>query len=212
MINPVIIFGAKGLGGVALDNFKSNGVEIYCFLDDDAAIHGTELDDVSVLGACDDDGYLKLIGKKCDAFVAIDDRKLHKHYVELLKERRSVQLVNSVHKLSILSDKMVLGHGNLINIGVVIAAFAELGNYNMVQTGAKIDQFVQISDYVHIGAGAMIGSNVKIEEGAFVGTGAVIVSGITVGKNARIGAGAVVVENVKAGATVFGNPAKEIKG
>lgn len=211
MINPVVILGAKNLGGVALDNFKSNEVAIYCFLDDEAKLHGTEIDDVSVLGACDDDGYLKLIGKKCDAYVAIDDKKLHKHYVELLKERRSVQPINCVHKHSILSQKMSLGHGNMINIGAVIAAFVEIGNYNIIQTGAKIDQYAQIADYVHIGTGAVVGSQVKIEEGAFIGTGAIIVSGLTIGKNARIGAGAVVVENVKAGATVFGNPAKEIK-
>jgi serine acetyltransferase len=31
-----------------------------------------------------------------------------------------------------------------------------------------------------------------------------------VGKNARIGAGSVVIEPIKAGATVFGNPAKAI--
>lgn len=211
MINPVVILGAKHLGSIALDNFKSNEVAIYCFLDDDAKAHGTEIDDVSILGACDDDGYLKLIGKKCDAFVAIDDKKLHKHYVELLKDRRSVQPVNSIHKQSILSERMHIGHGNLINIGAVVSAFCEIGNYNMILAGAKLDQNVHIADYVHIGTGAVLGAQVTVEEGAFIGTGAVVVSGLTIGKNARIGAGAVVVENVKAGATVFGNPAKEVK-
>lgn len=211
MINPVVILGAKNLGGIALDNFKSNGLTLYCFLDDDSKLHGTEIDDVSVLGACDDDGYLKLIGKKCDAFVAIDDRKLHKHYVELLKERRHVQPVNCIHKSSILSEKIIIGHGNMINIGAVIAAFVEIQNYTFIQIGAKIDQYAKLADYVHVGAGAVIGANVTIEEGAFIGTGAIVVSGITIGKNARVGAGAVVVENVKANGTVFGNPAKEVK-
>ena len=59
MINPVVIFGAKGLGKTALDIFKSNDVVVYCFLDDDVSLHGTEIEEVSVLGATDDDGYLK---------------------------------------------------------------------------------------------------------------------------------------------------------
>lgn len=210
-MNPVIILGAKNHGGVALDNFKSNGITIYCLLDDDESIHNTEIDDVSVLGSCDDDGYLKLINTKCDAFVAIDDRKLHQHYVELIKERRHVQIVNSIHKLALVSDKVSIGHGNMINLGAKIGAFVEISNYALIQTGAIVDQYAKIADYVNIGAGAVIGAQAVIEEGAFVGSGAVIVSGVTVGKGARIGAGSIVVENVAANKTVFGYPAKEVK-
>ena len=49
-----------------------------------------------------------------------------------------------------------------------------------------------------------------VEDNVFIGAGVTIAGPLTVGKGARVGAGSVVVEPVKAGATVFGNPAKSI--
>lgn len=63
MENPVLIFGANNIGRLAKDIFESNDHVVYGFLDDNKSMHGTELDDVVVLGSTDDDGFLKLIGK-----------------------------------------------------------------------------------------------------------------------------------------------------
>ncbi len=207
MINPVIIFGAKGLAKVALDIFKSNGIEVYCFLDDDLQLHNTEIGEVSVLGATDDDGYLKLIGKKCDAFVACDDTKERIHYVELLNERRSIMPINAIHKSAIISSMASIGHGNFISANVVVNAGAQLGNHLLVNAGVIIENDTILGDFVQLGTGAIVSSGAVIEEGAFIGSGAVIVGGVTIGKNARVGAGSVVIQSVAAKATVFGNPA-----
>ena len=85
MENPVIIFGANYLGRAAKEIFDRNGNVVYGFLDDNKSLHSTELDNVVVLGSTDDDGYLKLIGKKCEAFVAVDDTKLRKTLVKMLQ-------------------------------------------------------------------------------------------------------------------------------
>ena len=50
MENPVIILGAQTVGTAALDAFLSNEVVVYCLLDDDAKLQGTELLDVPVMG------------------------------------------------------------------------------------------------------------------------------------------------------------------
>src|SRR4249920_3790776 len=102
MENPVIIFGANYLGRVAKEIFESNQVVVYGFLDDNAKLHKTEIDNVVVLGGMDDDGFLKLIGKKCEAFVAVDDNPLRKTLVNLLNEERHVQPVNAVHASAIV--------------------------------------------------------------------------------------------------------------
>ena len=78
MENPVIIFGANALGKAVLDIFNRNEVLIYGFLDNDKAKIGQEIAEVSVLGETDDDGFLKLIGQKCEAFIAIDNAKERK--------------------------------------------------------------------------------------------------------------------------------------
>ncbi|UFH55571.1 acetyltransferase [Spirosoma sp. KNUC1025] len=210
MENPVLIFGAGSLGVTALDLFQRNSVVVYGLLDDNKDLHGKEFGDVSVLGDTDDDGFLKLIGSKCESFVAISDGRVRKRLVKMLNERRKVQPVNAIHDTAIVSGLATIGHGNLIAARVVINPYADIGQHCIILSGAVVESKAKLGDYVQIGTGSIINSGVTIEEGAFIGTGATIVSGVTIGKNARIGAGSVVVENVGAGATVFGNPAKAL--
>ncbi len=209
-IKPVIIFGAKGLGKVALDIFKSNDIVVYGFLEEDATLHGTEIDFVPILGSPDDDGFLKLIGQKCDAFIASDDNRYRKAMTELVKERRKVVPANAIHYQTYVAHSAEFGYGNLVNAGANIGANVKMGSHNILHAQTTLDYDVTLGDFVQIGAGTIVAAGTTIEDGVFIGTGCVIVSGITVGKNARIGAGSVVVEPVPAGATVFGNPAKVV--
>ncbi|MCR9082183.1 MAG: acetyltransferase [Cyclobacteriaceae bacterium] len=211
MDKPVIIFGAKGIAQPALEIFNSNEAVVYGFLEEDEKLHGSEINTVPVLGHPEDDGFLKLIGKKTEAFVAVDDAKYRKFIVELLNERRKVQPVNAIHSTAFISSDAAIGHGNFINARVTLGTGTEIGQHCILHTGAIIDHHVKMGDYVQVGAGSIINSEVTIEEGAFIGTGATIVSGVTIGKNARIGAGSVVISSVGANETVFGNPAAKIK-
>lgn len=210
MENPVLIFGAGNLGVTALDLFQRNNVVVYGLLDDNKSLHGKEFGDVSVLGDTDDDGFLKLIGQKCEAFVAISDARVRKRLVKMLNERRKVQPVNALHDTAIISAMATLGHGNLIAARAVVNPYAEVGQHTIIQSGAVVESYAKVGDYVQIGTGSLINSGVTLEEGAFIGAGATIVAGITIGKNARVGAGSVIIENVGAGQTVFGNPGKVI--
>ena len=210
MENPVIILGAGRLGKAAYEIFKSNDVSVYCFLDDDKTLHNSEIGEVTVLGNTDDDGFLKYIGKKCEAFVAEDDNKVRKATVAMLLERRKVMPVNATHKSSILATSVALGHGNFINAGVQIGALSKLGNHCILHSGVIIDHESILGNFVQVGAGSVVNSGVKIDDGAFIGSGVTIVSGVNIGKGARIGAGSVVIADVKAKQTVFGNPAKPV--
>ena len=211
MKNPVIIFGANYLGRAAKEIFESNEVVIYGFLDDDKKIHNTELDEVVILGSTDDDGFLKFIGKKCEAFVALDDNKLRKSTVEMLQEVRHVQPVNAIHHQAIISSKAAIGHGNFIDVKVNAAQGSTIGNHCIIHAQSVIGVEAKLGNFVQIGAGSIVNAGVVIEDEAFIGSGVVIVSGVTIGKGARVGAGSVVIAPVKAGETVFGNPAQKIK-
>jgi sugar O-acyltransferase (sialic acid O-acetyltransferase NeuD family) len=210
MDNPVMIFGANGMGQAAMEIFESNQVVVYGFLDDDKEKHGTELNGISVLGKTDDDGYLKLIGKKCEGFIAVDDRALRKGLVKLMMERRKKMPVNAIHRNAEIAPSAHIGHGNFINTGVVVGSNAKVANHCIVNAGSVIDFGAQLGDLVQIGAGSVIGSEAEIGENVFIGTGVTIVPGVKIGKNARIGAGSVVIGEVAAGKTVFGNPAAEV--
>jgi len=210
-LKPVIIIGAGGLGKVALDIFEENNTTVYCFLDDDKQLHNTEIGEVTVLGATDDDGFLKYIGNKCDAFVAVDDLAYKKSLIDLLKTRRKVMPANAVHKTATISSRSSLGHGNLLAAKTIISTAVEIGHHCVIHANALIDFNTKIGDFVQIGAGSIVNSDVEIGEGAFIGSGVTIVSGIKIGSNARIGAGSVVVKSVGNNETVFGNPAAVIK-
>lgn len=211
MENPVIIFGANYLGRAAKEIFDRNGNVVYGFLDDNKSLHNTEIDTVTVLGATDDDGYLKLIGKKCEAFVAVDDNKLRKNLVKMLLEARKMQPVNAIHPMASLALSTVIGHGNFLDAGSQTGAGAVIGNHCLIHANVVLGAEAQVGDYVQIGASSTINAGVVIEDEAFIGSGVIIVSGVTIGKGARIGAGSVVIAPVKAGETVFGNPAAKIK-
>ncbi len=211
MENSVIIFGAGGTGHQILDIFQRNQVVIYGFLDDNKELHGTEIDSVSVLGDTDDGGFLKLIGNKCEAFVAIGERSVREQLVEMLNERRKTMPVNAIHDTAVVSETASLGHGNFLGARVIVGSQVRLGHHAHIHPGVIIEPFAEIGDFVNIGAGAVLNDRVKVEQGTFIGTGATIISGIKIGKNARIGAGSLVIADVAEGTTVFGNPAQVIK-
>ncbi|MBX2840640.1 MAG: NeuD/PglB/VioB family sugar acetyltransferase [Flammeovirgaceae bacterium] len=211
MENPVIIFGASGLGKAALDIFTSKDIVVYCFLDDNEELHNTEINDITVLGSMKDDGFLKYIGKKCEAFVALDDPASKKDIVGLLNLRRKVMPVNAIHNSAIISQHAFLGYGNLVNAGAVVGSGAKLPNHCVIHSNVTIDYEADLEDYVQVGAGSIIGSKVKIESGAMIGAGVTISQGVKIGRNAQVAPGSVVMQNVDANDIVIGNPARSIE-
>lgn len=211
MEKPVIIFGAKGIGISALEIFESNGVVVYGFLEDDATLHQTDINNVPVLGNPEDHGFLKLIGQKCEAFVANDDVALRSNRVDYLMETRKVMPVNAIHQLAYIAKTAVIGHGNFINAGVTIGSKTSIGQHCILHSRVVIEQEVNMGDFVQVGAGTVINAGVTIGDKAFIGSGVTIVAGVSIGAKARIGAGSVVISDVGKGETVFGNPAEKIK-
>jgi len=210
MINPVIIFGAGISGKLALDVFSSNDVVVYGFLDDDKALHQKEIGEIMVLGHTEDDGFLKLIGKKCDAFVAVESTKERKYLTEMLKERRHVASANAIHKDASISKYADIGYGNLLASGVRIGSFASIGSGNLIHSNAILEVNSRIGSNVIVGSGSVVGAGAEIADGAFIGPGVTILTGIKIGKSASVGAGSVVLADVAASAKVFGYPAKAV--
>ncbi len=205
-----MIFGVNNIGRAAKAMFESNDIVIYGFLDDNPDFKDTEIDDVAVLGKTNDDGFLKFIGQKAEAFVASDDNQVRKSLVEMLNKKRKVMPVNAIHQSAIIDPSAHMSHGTFVSMNVSIGVHAKVGNHCILNTGAVVDHEAELGDFVQVGAGAVIGAEARIEDEAFIGAGATIVSGVTIGKGARVGAGSVVIASVDEGKTVFGNPAAEI--
>ncbi len=211
MKKPVIIFGSGTMAMHALDIFKSHDIVVYGFLDDDEKRHGVIIDDVSVLGSTDDHGFLKLINKKAEAFVAFEELEERERIIEMLIDERKTMPMNAIHSSAWVSNSAALGHGNFIAAGVVIQAFAGIGQHVQIFANSSIGAKAKISDFVQIGQNVSIGDDVEIGEGAYIGANATIISGVKIGKNAKIGPGSVVIHEVEKEARLFGNPAQNWK-
>jgi sugar O-acyltransferase (sialic acid O-acetyltransferase NeuD family) len=210
MEKPVIIFGAGGMGKAALEIFNTNKVIVYCFLDDDSKLHGTEINGISIMGSTDDPSLLKSIGEDCEAFVASDETSVRRSIVEMLNEQRKVMPVNAIHENAIIPDSASVEHGNFINSGVILGTGTHVGNHCIIHSNATIDYGALLADFVQVGTGSIIGPDGNIGKSVFIGSGVTIVGGVTIGENSRIGTGSVVIADIQKNSTVFGNPAKPV--
>ena len=142
---------------------------------------------------------------------------------------RDVQIYNFVNLYG-----CEIGDGTRIGTFVEIQKGARVGRNCKVSSHTFICEGVEIDDEVFIGhnvnfindkyprATAAPGGPLqteadwtvtptRVERGASIGTGAVILCGVRIGAGSTVGAGAVVTRDVPPGATVAGNPAREIK-
>lgn len=126
-----------------------------------------------------------------------------------------------------------------IGAGTRVGAFAEIQSGAMVGERCKISSHAFICDGVTIEDEVFVGHHVCftndrepratvypggplrgvgdwtleptfVRRGASIGSGAVILPGVTIGERAVVGAGAVVTRDVPDGATVVGNPARQL--
>lgn len=120
-----------------------------------------------------------------------------------------------------------------------IGAFVEIQKNARIGRNVKVSSHTFICEGVTIEDGCFIGHNVsfindkypratnsggepqteadwqvvptRVKSGASIGTSATILCGVTIGQNAVVGAGSVVTHDVPDGATVAGNPARQLR-
>lgn len=106
-----------------------------------------------------------------------------------------------------------LGDGVFLNFDCVVLDVVEV----VIGAGTQIGPAVQIYTADHPRdpqlrrGGLEFGRPVRIGRNVWIGGGAIVLPGVTIGDDALIAAGSVVTRNVAAGATVAGNPAREIR-
>ena len=106
-----------------------------------------------------------------------------------------------------------LGAKVFINFNCVILDVAEvtIGDQTLIASGVQILAADHPRDAATRRAGLELGRPVHIGCNVWIGAGALVLPGVCIGDNAIVGAGSVVTRDVPAGATVAGNPARQLK-
>ena len=202
----VVIFGAGGLGRMVLDTLRqSRRYRPVAFLDNDAALHGTAVDGLEVVGGLEKVAEFIAAGV-AGGVVAIGDSPTRVALAEKLRQR-GLPLISAIHPLANISPTARLDEHLIIGARVSISVHARIGAHSVLSAGSIVEH-----DNI-IGRGAFLYPAVRLAGGVFVddlatlGIGACVIPGRSVGREAYVEPGAVVIRDVAPGTTVGGVPA-----
>ncbi len=124
-----------------------------------------------------------------------------------------------VHPTANINAHATLGWGTRIGAHGGVGAHSRIGSLVTIGAHVTMGPDVHLITGVHpvpddYGKFRDLPSShrpIVIEDDAFIGARATILPGVTIGEGAAVGAGAVVAKDVHPGATVVGNPAREVR-
>lgn len=197
----VAVIGAGQHGRVVASVLEAVGVAVVGHFDDDPATWGDTSGRVRVLGPVDEipAGTLAIIGT--------GDNAARKR----LAERLDLRWATVVHPFSWVHPDVELGPGTVVCAGVTVQVGAEVGSHVILNNRAGVGHDASIGSFGHLTA-SHLGGEARLGEGALLGIGSSVLPRIRVGAWATVGAGSVVFADVRPGATVLGNPAREVPG
>ena len=197
MENKINIYGASGHAKSVIDVVISAGINIGMIVDDDKTISSVLKHPVKPPSALNNAPLLIAVGNN-------NTRKK-------ISETNELTIAKAViHASAVISLSAVLKDGTVVMPQVAINAECKIGKHCIINTGAVIEHDCVLGDYVHISPNASLAGEVTVGEGTHIGVGACVIPGIKIGKWCTIGAGAVIIRDVPDGATVVGNPGREL--
>lgn len=209
-MRSVILIGAGGLARevVALlewsQDYKPTGL-----LDDNHALHGTDIAGLPVLGGVDsvrdhDESDLLVCAGSGKSRRAIVDR-LHGMGVD---ECRYATVV--APDVQVSSDSSI-GAGSIILAGSVLTASVAVGRHNVLMPHSVCTHDNRLGDYVTLCAGVALGGHAVVAHEAYLGMNSSVRQHVQIGACAVLGMGSVLLTDLPADEIWAGNPARNIK-
>lgn len=182
-MSGALIIGAGGHGKVAADILLCSDVPITGFLDDNAALWGTQVMGLPVLG-----GSHSYRDYQPAALVpGVGNNMIRQRIAQELGPDADPLWLTVIHPRAVVARSATLGAGTLVAAGAVINPDTVVGRFAIVNTGATVDHDCTIGDFVHIAPGAHLAGGVRVGAFTLVGVGASVIpyraigSGVTVG-------------------------------
>ncbi len=211
---PLVVIGAamallEVSDLVAAINAESERYVIRGALDDDAALHGTQVGSTKVLGG------LAMARELQDVqFVfAISSYRLRLRRIEIFESLgvERDRFVTLIHPRADVSCRAMLGRGCTLYSNAVIAPEAQLGDFCVVYGSAFVSAHCVLGDFAMAAGLAFIGARARLGTGAFAAASSSIAPKVTVGPGGMIAMASAAFQDVPAGFTVLGNPAVAVR-
>ena len=212
-MKDLIIFGASGFGRevswlAERINRVSPTWNLLGFMDDNEAIHGTEINGYRVLGGTD------AVGNYPDAYFvcAVGASKVREKIIGNMKAiNPDIRFATVIDPSVEMSDLVTIGEGTIICAHTIITVNISIGDHVIINLDCTIGHDAILHDYVTLYPSVNVSGMTNIGRCSELGTGMQIIQGKTVGDYSIVGAGAVVVKDIPANCTAVGSPAKPIK-
>ncbi|GGV59197.1 acetyltransferase [Streptomyces griseoloalbus] len=178
-------------------------------LDDNPALHGTEVDGVPVLGDCD------LVHALPGARVVICAGNPRDYAARARLVRRlglpEERYATVVHPTAVVSATSTVGPGTVLLAHCVLTAAVRVGAHVAVMPQVVLTHDDVVEDFATLASGVRLGGSARLERGAYAGSGALIREGTTVGAWSLIGMGSSVLGDVPPGEVWVGSPARRLR-
>ncbi|MET7683535.1 acetyltransferase [Streptomyces sp. NPDC005423] len=209
-MNEVVIVGAGGFAREAAQAVRAAGdAELLGHLDDNAALHGTEVDGVPVLGGCD------LVHALPGARVVVCVGNPGDYAARARLVRRlglpEDRYATVIHPTAVVSSTSRVGPGSVLLAHCVLTAAVRVGAHVAVMPQVVLTHDDVVEEYVTLASGVRLGGGARLERGAYVGSGALVREGTAVGAWSLIGMGSTVLGDVPPGEVWAGSPARRLR-
>ncbi|MCZ0985330.1 acetyltransferase [Streptomyces diastatochromogenes] len=209
-MNELVIIGAGGFARETAQAVADAGAfKLLGHLDDNPALHGTEVDGVPVLGGCD------LVHDLPGARVVICVGNPRDYAARARLVRRlgltEERYATVIHPTAAVSATSEVGPGSVLLAHCVLTAAVRVGAHVAVMPQVVLTHDDVVEDYATIASGVRLGGGARLERGAYVGSGALVREATTVGAWSLIGMGSAVLGDVPPGEVWVGSPARRLR-
>ncbi len=206
MKEPILIYGAGGLGKEVLSLVRTlDQFEPVGFIDDSVR-KGTVVKGIKVLGGVD---FLNSYSPPVNMVLAVGDPSTKAMLVRMIDPSR-VYFPVLIHPSVIIQEEgaISIAGGSIITAGCILTTDISIGAHVLINLNTTIGHDAIIGDFSSIMPGTNVAGGVKIDQGVLVGSGTSIMNGLHIGAFSKVGMGSVVIRNVDPETTVAGVPAK----
>ncbi|MBT7790475.1 MAG: hypothetical protein HN757_16515 [Calditrichaeota bacterium] len=215
LILDVIILGATSypeLSELISDiNAVEKKIRVIGLLDDDISLHDTSILGVKVLGELKEStsfpenvGFILGVGSMKNRMV--------RHSILSKLGIAPERFPNLIHPTVKIFSSSSIGYGIIIHYGSIIFNDVVMNNHALIMAQTLIGARNVVGEGAVIASQVSTTSDVKLGSYSYVGTNSTISEMVEVGPGAAVSIGSVVYRDVRAGAQIFGNPARIVDG